>query len=405
MIRFLTAGESHGQALVGIIEGVPAGLAIDAAYINRQLARRQQGYGRGGRMKIEKDEVTILTGIRYGKTLGSPIALTIENRDWKNWTGIMAVEGERPESVEKIGIVRPGHADYSASVKYRYDDVRNSIERASARETAMRVALCTIARRFLEEVGIYIGSHVVRIGSAAYDSRNELDGKIAAWIESENGAYRVSEEADRSEVRMLDGLIGDAAIEEIKKAKKEGDTLGGVFEVIATGAPAGLGSHVHYDRKIEAQFAQAILSIPAVKAVEIGDGVRNAGRPGSQVHDEVYPGADGGVYRRTNRAGGTEGGITNGDAVVVRGFMKPIATLMRPLKTVDMFTGVVADARRERSDFCAVPACSVIGEAVVAPVLANAFLEKFGGDSMQEIAERYGIPKIPEKSVPTGVAK
>lgn len=389
MIRFLTAGESHGQALVGILEGMPAGLEIEASYINHQLKRRQQGYGRGGRMKIEKDEVRILSGIRYGKTLGSPIALMIENRDWKNWLEIMAVEGERPDHIQYVSIVRPGHADYSATEKYRYDDVRNAIERASARETAMRVALCTIIRKFLEDAGIYIGSHVLRIGSASYKTRKDIDAKIRAWTQASCGAYKVTEEADTSEVRIISPDVGKRAIEAIKKVKKEGNTLGGVFEVLITGVPAGLGSHVHYDRKIEALLSQAIMSIPAVKAVEIGDGIENAGKPGSRVHDEMFPGRDGKITRRTNRSGGIEGGITVGENIVVRGFMKPIATLMRPLHTVDVKTGEAVDARRERSDFCAVPACSVIGEAVVAPVLMNAFLEKFGGDSVEEIHERY----------------
>lgn len=389
MIRFLTAGESHGQALVGILEGMPAGLEMEASYINHQLKRRQQGYGRGGRMKIEKDEVRILSGIRYGKTLGSPIALMIENRDWKNWVEIMAVEGERPEHIEQIGIVRPGHADYSATVKYRYDDVRNAIERASARETAMRVALCTIIRKFLEDVGIFIGSHVIRIGSASYKTRKDIDAKIKAWTRASCGAYKVTEEADTSDVRIISDDVSNLAIEAIKKVKKDGNTLGGVFEVLITGVPAGLGSHVHYDRKIEALLAQAIMSIPAVKAVEIGDGIENAGKPGSLVHDEMFPGKDEKVIRKTNRSGGIEGGITVGENIVLRGFMKPIATLMRPLHTVDVMTGGAVEARRERSDFCAVPACSVIGEAVVAPVLGNAFLEKFGGDSVEEIRERY----------------
>ncbi len=394
MIRYFTAGESHGQALVGILEGMPAGLEIEASYINHQLKRRQQGYGRGGRMKIEKDRVKILSGVRFGKTLGSPVALMIENRDWKNWTEVMAVDGERPDSVEHIGVVRPGHADYSASKKYRYDDVRNAIERASARETAMRVALCTIIRKFLEDMGIFIGSHVIRIGSASYKSRKEIDAKISEWTRASCGAYKVTEEADKSEVRILSPDVSNSAIDAIKKIKKEGNTLGGVFEVLVTGVPAGLGSHVHYDRKIEAQISQAIMSIPAVKAVEIGDGIENAGKPGSKVHDEMYPGEEGTVRRKTNRSGGIEGGITVGENIVIRGFMKPIATLMQPLHTVDLRTGKAVDARRERSDFCAVPACSVIGEAVVAPVLANAFLEKYGGDSMEEILERYKKKEI-----------
>jgi chorismate synthase len=388
VIRFLTAGESHGKALTGIIEGMPAGVEISAEYINHQLMRRQQGYGRGGRMKIEKDTVQILSGIRYGKTLGTPIGLTINNRDWDNWEAVMAVSGERPSGVGYVTVARPGHADYSASVKYRYDDLRNAIERASARETAMRVALCTVARKLLEGVGIFIGSHVIRIGSVAYSSRKSIDNRIGERIKASCGAYKITEEADKSEVRFLSREHTKRAIDAIRRVKKAGDTLGGVFEVIATGVPPGLGSHVHYDRKLEAQLSAAIVSIPAVKAVEIGDGFIAAGLPGSKVHDEMFPGVDGGVVRKTNRAGGFEGGVTNGAHLIIRGYMKPIATLMQPLRSIDMKTGEAVVSRRERSDFCAVPACSVIGEAVVAPVLANAFLEKFGGDSVSEISER-----------------
>ncbi len=389
MIRFLTAGESHGQALVGILEGMPAGVEISPDYLNHQLHRRQQGYGRGGRMKIEQDRVKILSGVRYGKTLGTPIALLIENKDWVNWTEIMAAEGERPDSVKPVSVARPGHADYSATTKYRYDDIRNSIERASARETAMRVAMCSIVRKFLEDVGIFIGSHVIRIGPVSYSPDGELQKLISEWTKASCGAYKLTEEADKSEVRILSKEMSKLAIEEIKSAKKAGDTLGGVFEVLVTGVPAGLGSHVHYDRKLEAQFSQAIVSIPAVKAVEIGDGFAAAGLPGSKVHDEIFPDPEKKIRRETNRAGGFEGGITNGEILVVRGYMKPIATLMMPLRSVDMLSGEAVESRRERSDFCAVPACSVIGEAVIAPVLANAFLEKYGGDSLEEIYSHY----------------
>jgi chorismate synthase len=389
VIRFLTAGESHGKALTGIIEGMPAGVGISADYINHQLMRRQQGYGRGGRMKIEKDTVQILSGVRYGTTLGTPISLMIENKDWVNWEEIMAVAGKRPSDVAYVSIARPGHADYSASVKYRYDDIRNAIERASARETAMRVALCTVARKLLEDVGIFIGSHVIRIGSVKYSSRKSIDTRITGWTGASCGAYKITEEADKSEVRFLSADLTKRAIDAIRKVKKAGDTLGGTFEVIVTGAPPGLGSHVHYDRKLEAQLSMAIVSIPAVKAVEIGDGFTAAGLPGSRVHDEIYPGSDGRVLRKTNRAGGFEGGVTNGENLIIRGYMKPIATLMQPLRSIDMKTGEAVVSRRERSDFCAVPACSVIGEAVIAPVLANAFLEKYGGDSFEEISERY----------------
>jgi len=408
MIRYLTAGESHGKALVGILEGMPAGVEISTEYINLQLWRRQQGYGRGGRMKIESDKVEILSGVRFGKTLGSPIALMIQNKDWQNWTERMSTSSDGA-GIEKITIPRPGHADYSGAVKYGFDDLRNVIDRASARETAMRVALCTIVRKFLEENGIFIGSHVLRIGSAAINNRTKIDQWITQFIEqSPSGAYQVSQEADHSGVRMLDRLAEAKAIAQIKKVKKAGDTLGGIFEVIVTGVPIGLGSYVQYDRKLDAQLAQALMSIQAIKGVEVGDGFSNATKLGSRVHDEFSlksKSGEGGsiphrqdvrednsfaaqIHRKTNRAGGLEGSITNGEMIIVRAAMKPIATLARPLKAIDLATNKLVESRYERSDVCAVPAASVIGEAVVAPVLANAFLEKFGGDSLREITER-----------------
>jgi chorismate synthase len=388
MIRYLTAGESHGKALVGILEGMPAGIEISAEYMNRQLWRRQQGYGRGGRMKIETDTVEILSGIRFGKTLGSPIALMIENKDWQNWTERMSVTGGG-EGIEKITIPRPGHADYSGAVKYGFDDLRNVIDRSSARETAMRVALCSIVRKFLEDHGIFIGSHVLSIGSAALKNRKKIDHSIAKLIRhAPLAAYNVAEEADASSVRMLDKSIEIKAITQIKKVKKAGDTLGGVFEVIVTGVPVGLGSYVQYDRKLDAQLAQVLMSIQAIKGVEIGDGFANAAKPGSRVHDE-FTLTNGKIVRTTNRAGGLEGSVTNGEMIVLRAAMKPIATLAKPLKSVDLAAKRKVESRYERSDVCAVPAASVIGESVIAPVLANAFLEKFGGDSMDEISKRY----------------
>jgi chorismate synthase len=388
MIRYLTAGESHGKALVGILEGMPAGVQIFAEYINHQLWRRQQGYGRGGRMKIETDKVEILSGVRFGKTIGSPIALMIPNKDWKNWTERMSIDGDGT-AIEKITIPRPGHADYSGAVKYGFDDLRNVIDRASARETAMRVALCTIIRKFLEDNGIFIGSHVLSIGSAVMKNRTKIDQKISKLISTEPcTAYKVAEEADKSVVRMLDKSTEIKAITEIKKVKKAGDTLGGIFEVIVTGVPIGLGSYVQYDRKLDSQFAQALMSIQAVKGVEIGDGFANAIKFGSQVHDEFTLKNDK-IIRITNRAGGLEGSVTNGEIIVIRAAMKPIATLAKPLKAVDLATNKLVESRYERSDVCAVPAASVIGEAVIAPVLANAFLEKFGGDSMEEIKKSY----------------
>ncbi len=388
MIRFLTSGESHGQALVGVVEGIPAGLEISAEYINHQLWRRQQGYGRGGRMRIESDKVEILAGIRFGKTIGSPIALMVRNKDWENWKEKMAVEGSR-KRVEKITIPRPGHGDLVGTVKYGYDDIRNAIERASARETAMRVACSTIARKLLEAFGIFIGSHVLSIGKADYKDRTKVDTLITKLCKASCGAYKVTEEADKSEVRILDQEVAARAIQAIRQAKKKGDTLGGIFEVIVTGLPVGLGSYVQWDRKLDGLLCKAIASIQAVKGVEIGTAFENATKFGSEVHDEIFMDKEGNTFRKTNRAGGLEAGVTNGQPLILRGAMKPLSTLMKPLRSVDLKTAKPVEARRERSDFCVVPACSVIAEAVVAPVLANSFLEKFGGDSIQEIRKRY----------------
>jgi chorismate synthase len=390
VIRYLTAGESHGQALVGVIEGIPAGVSISADYINHQLRRRQQGYGRGGRMRIESDTVEILSGVRFGKTLGSPIALLVRNKDWQNWTQKMSVEGDG-RAIDKISIPRPGHVDYAGSVKYSFDDVRNTIERGSARETAMRVACCTIARKFLEEMGIFIGSHVLSIGQAKVGDRSQIDRLIARFTKASCAAYKVTEEADKSDVRILDTSVSKRAIALIKRTKKLGDTLGGIFEIIVTGVPIGLGSYVHHDRKLDGQFAQALMSIHAVKGVEIGAGFSNATEFGSRVHDG-FDIRKGKVIRTTNAAGGLEGGVTNGEMLVLHAAMKPISTLASPLKSVDLKKMKTVSARYERSDVCAVPACSVIGEAVLAPVLANAFLEKFGGDSVREIRARYKKP-------------
>lgn len=386
MIRYLTAGESHGQALVGIVEGLPAGISISADYINHQLWRRQQGYGRGGRMRIETDRVEILSGIRFGKTLGSPVSFIIRNKDWANWTEKMAVEGSGT-NVDPVMIPRPGHADYVGARKYGFSDIRNAIERASARETAMRVACCTIVRKFLEEVGIFTGSHVLQIGKAQVLTRKRIDALIRKFTTAACGTYKVTEEADKSQVRILDGPTETRAVAEIRKAKKKGDTLGGIFEVLISGLPVGLGSYVQWDRKLDGQLAQAVMSIHAVKGVEIGEGFANAGRYGSEVHDP-FTVRKGTIRRVSNNAGGLEGGVTNGEFLTIRGAMKPISTLAHPLKSVDLKTRRVVDARYERSDVCAVPACSVIAEAVVQPVIANAFLEKFGGDSMREIKSR-----------------
>jgi chorismate synthase len=372
---------------VGIIEGVPAGLEISAEYINHQLWRRQQGYGRGGRMRIESDRVEILSGIRFGCTLGSPIALSIRNRDWENWKEKMAVEGSG-NGIEKVTIPRPGHADLVGWYKFGFDDIRNVIERASARETAMRVALSTVVRKLLETFGMFIGSHVLSIGTVELRDRGKLDRLLSRLMKASCGAYKITEEADKSEVRMLDSSATRQAVRLIRKAKKRGDTLGGIFEVIVTGLPIGLGSYVQFDRKLDGLLSQAIASIHGVKGAEIGDGFAGVRKFGSELHDEIFMKA-GMPYRKTNRAGGLEGGVTNGQPIVIRGAMKPISTLMNPIGSVDLKTRKQVDARRERSDFCVVPACSVIGEAVVAPVIANAFLEKYGGDSIVEIRKRY----------------
>ncbi len=387
MIRYFTAGESHGKALVSVVEGIPSGVPISSEYINHQLRRRQQGFGRGARMKIESDRAEILSGIRFGKTLGTPVSMVIHNQDSVKWSEIMAVEGSG-KGIDKVTIPRPGHADYAGTLKYAYDDIRNAIERSSARETAARVACCTVVRKFLEDFGIFIGSHVLSIGSVSVKNRETVDRIIAKGIKASCAAYKVTEIADKSEVRMLEPDVSAAAIEQIKKARKLGDTLGGVVEIIITGLPVGLGSYVQSDRRLDGQLAQALMSIQAVKGVEIGDAFRNAHQFGSQVHD-AFRIVGGKVSRKTNNAGGLEGGMTNGEMLILHAAMKPISTLANPLKSIDLRNRKPVNARYERSDVCAVPACSVVGEAVVAPVIANAFLEKFGGDSVGEIARHY----------------
>ncbi len=389
MLRYLTAGESHGEALIGIVEGMPAGVPLTAEVINKQLARRWQGYGRGGRAKIEQDRVHIYSGVRFSKTIGSPIALRIDNaayhRDRAHWPEVMAVEGTG-EGIEKITLPRPGHADLVGAQKYGFDDLRPVIDRASARETAMRVACCTIARQLLRQFGIQIGSHVLRIGQVGYERPEDWQARVDALIAE--GAEALARAADRSPVRMLDPELTERAIAHIQETKKQGDSLGGVYEVVVTGVPPGLGSYVHWDRRLDGQLAQAILSIQGQKAVEIGDGIAAASLLGSQVHDPITK--ENGVFRRrSNHAGGLEGGVTTGMPIIVRGYMKPIPTLIKPLETVDIATGEAQPTRYERSDVTSVPAASVVAEATVAFVIANAFLEKFGGDSLEEIRRRY----------------
>jgi chorismate synthase len=370
MLRFLTAGESHGQCLTAILEGVPAGLPLTAAAINADLARRQRGHGRGGRMRIECDEVQITAGVRGGRTLGSPVALLIQNRDWVNWGRAMAVEA--PPAVAPVTTPRPGHADLAGALKYGHRDIRNVLERASARETAARVAVGAVARRLLAELGARVVGHVTAIGPV----------EAAPWRGSLD---RLARAAEVSPVRCGDSRAARRMVRVIDRAIRNRDTVGGVVEVRAEGLPPGLGSHVHWDRKLDGRIAAAVLSIQAFKGVTIGDAFAVARAPGSRAHDEIFWSRRHGFYRRTNRAGGLEGGMTNGEPLVVRAAVKPVSTLMRPLASVDLETKRPVRALRERSDVCMVPAAAVVAEAAVAVELARAFQEKFGGDSLDEM--------------------
>ncbi|MDR7554912.1 MAG: chorismate synthase [Armatimonadota bacterium] len=363
MLRFLTAGESHGRALVATLEGLPAGVPVDADEINAQLARRQRGYGRGGRMQIEQDRVEIIAGVIRGETIGAPVALWIENRDW------------RPDEPD-ITRPRPGHTDLVGALKYGFDDVRRVLERSSARETAARVAVGAVCRRFLAAFGVQILSHVTEIGGEVVRARP------ARWEE-------IAERAEASPVRCVDPEAERRMMAAIDAAGERGDTLGGVFEVVALGLPPGLGSYVHWDRRLDARLAAALMSINAIKGVEIGLGFEAARTPGSRAHDEIFYDPARGFYRQTNRSGGLEGGVTSGDPLVVRGAMKPLSTLRTPLRSVDLRTKEPVEAVVVRSDVCAVPAAGVIGEAMVAYVLADAFLEKFGGDAMGHVRRAY----------------
>lgn len=375
-LRFTTAGESHGQAILGILEGMPAGLPLLAGDVNAELTRRQQGYGRGRRMQIERDAVELLSGVRAGETIGSPIAMLIHNRDWKNWVEIMdpAPRPEDPDRKRSVTRVRPGHADLTGLLKYDRVDARDILERASARETTVRVAVGAVCRRFLATFGVRIGSHVIQLGDIAARAVELPDDINAA--------------ADQSPLRTLDADAEHRMIARIDAVKREGNTLGGVCEVVAAGVCVGLGSHTSWDRRLDGRIAGGIMSIPAVKGVEIGMGFAAARATGAEVHDEIEPAPDrvrtGGVRRGTNRAGGLEGGMTTGEPIVVRVAMKPISTLMKPLRTVDVATGEKATATAERSDVTAVPAMGVIAEAMLAIVLCDAMLEKFGGDSLRE---------------------
>ena len=385
MVRFVTAGESHGQGLVIIVEGVPAGLPIDEDYIGVHLARRQKGYGRGGRMLIEQDWAHIISGVRHGETLGSPIGMTVENRDWANWEEAMSVrpiEGEplSPRS-QRVTRLRPGHADLPGVMKYGFNDVRNVLERASARETAARVAAGAIALRLLEEFGVAVHSHVIAIGGVRADSRfHGNDGGTIDW-----------QAVEESPVRCADPAAAERMTAEIDAARDAGDTVGGIVEVLAENVPIGLGSHVSWDRKIDGRVSQALMSINAVKAVSIGPGWDIVHRRGSQVQDVIEPVTDPDRpwQRSSNNLGGTEGGMTNGMPLTAQFAIKPIATLMSPLPSVDLDTGDEVQAHYERSDICQAPPACVVGEAMVALVLAEAFMEKFGGDSVPEIRRNY----------------
>jgi len=372
MLRFLDAGESHGKCLLGIIEGLPAGLSLNEVKINLNLKRRQGGYGRGERMKIEQDRVEILSGLVEGKTIGSPLGLMIKNKDWENWQ-----EKEYPP----LSISRPGHADFAGAIKYGFKDVRKVLERASARQTAMRVAIGSVAQQFLEEFDLNIYSYVLRIGQVKARRITSFNPKIKAEI-------------NKSPVYCIDGIASIGMCREIDRAQEKGDTLGGVFEVVISGVPIGLGSYVEWDRRLDARLAAAFMSIPGVKAVEIGEGIEASEKKGSAVHDEIFirdklNSNSSRYYRKTNRAGGIEGGIANGEEVVIRAYLKPIPTLINPLRSIDFATKKETKAIYQRSDICVVPAASVVGESVAAWEIAVAFLEKFGGDSLAEIKENY----------------
>ena len=383
-LHFHTAGESHGKALTALLEGIPAGLGLDVARdVDPELARRQRGYGRGRRMQIEKDHVELLSGVRLGETLGSPISMVIRNRDWENWATAMAHEVPPKDvnlkSLKPHYLPRPGHADLAGSFKYDRRDVRDILERASARETAARVACGAVAKRLLLELGISVQSHVRAIGSVAVDLTDLPDDLNAV--------------ADEDPVRCLDPKASVLMCKEIDEAKDRGDTLGGIFEVVARGLPVGLGSYVSWDRRLDGRLAAAVMSIQAVKGVDLGMGFEAASRPGSQVHDPIVLAEDqtrsGGIGRASNRAGGLEGGVTTGQPILVRGAMKPISTLRKRLPSVDLRDGSEGDAAVERSDVCAVPAAGVVGEAMVALVIADAVLEKFGGDSVGELRRNF----------------
>ncbi len=370
MIRLITSGESHGKALSVIIEGIPAGLQVDAKFINNELSRRQKGYGRGGRMKIESDKAEILSGIRYGETIGSPVSIQIKNKDFENWKDIMKIE--KGSTNKKITSPRPGHADLPGLFKYDREDIRDILERASARETTARVAAGAVFKLFLAEFGINIYSHTISIGKIRVKENRKS-----------------FEEIEDSPLRCADPKTEKEMIKLIDDAKKKGDSLGGVSEITALGVCPGIGSHVHFDRRLDSSIANVMMSIPSVKGVEIGEGIESSKKYGSKVHDEIFYSKEKGFYRSTNRAGGIEGGISNGEDIIARIYLKPIPTLSSPLKSADIISKKQTLAQKERADNCVVPAAGVIAEGMLAYVLNNAFLEKFGADAMKDIKSNY----------------
>ncbi len=380
MFSYYTAGESHGPQVTAIIKTLPAGLAIDIEKINEQLMRRQGGYGRGGRMEIETDKIEIKSGLRHGLTIGSPLTLIVKNKDWENWREVMAIEGDKESSNdrEKVTRPRPGHADLAGAIKYNFSDIRNVLERASARETAARTAVGSVCRQFLSQFGIKIYSHVTRIGeveSPKYDGEESSEDFFAA-VEASDLRCR-SKKKEKEMKEMID------------RWRERGESAGGVFELIIAGVPPGLGSHVHWDEKLEAKLSGAMMSIQAIKGVEIGAGFGGAALPGSKFHDEIHRDEENGLYRCSNNAGGFEGGMTNGEIIRVKAAMKPIPTLAQPLSTFDIETGAPAEAARERADICAVPSASIVGEAVAAIEIAQSFADKFSGDHMEDIVASY----------------
>ena len=377
MLRYYTSGESHGEALVAFLSGMPAGLRLSQAFLDRELWRRQQGYGRGGRMKIETDKAHILSGVRHGATIGSPIAIMLENKDWKNWTEALPVEEGDPAKHKRVASPRPGHADLAGALKYNFSDARYVLERASARESAARVAIGAVAKLFLQKLGVDVLSHVVAVGSAAVNDE-------ISWAQ-------IQELHKKDEVLLNCAVAADEQRmkEQVDAVLKTGDSVGGVFEVVAHGVPAGLGTYAQWDERLDALLAGAVMSLQAVKAVEIGSGISAAHSHGSAVHDEIGYSSDRGFTRARNNAGGIEGGVSNGQEIRVRGYIKPISTLRRPLQSVDFATREPVKAAYERSDVCVVPAAGVAAEAMVGLTLARCALEKFGGDSMEEVSRNY----------------